>query len=284
MDEHTIMYTKSRKLILAAAITLGLASISGSAIADTMSQDITEARQESQIWTTYILSPYLRAHDLKVSVDNGTATLTGTVDENVNKQLARQIALGVSGIEKVDNQIEVQADYVSPARTSEERSFGEVVDDATITASIKSKLLWSKNTDGLKMDVDTRMGTVTLLGNADSGASKELAGRMAQNTRGVVAVDNQLVVDEAKPASKVKDEAAGHDTSEAISDTWITTKVKSTFMYSSNVDNNDISVSTKDGNVTLSGMVSSGAERALATDLAQNIRGVKSVNAKDLKF
>ncbi len=278
------MYTKSRKLILASAITLAMVSISGSTIADTMSQDVANARQESQIWTTYSLSPYLRANDLQVSVVDGKATLTGTVTEDVNKDLAKQIALGVNGIDDVDNQIKVQADYVSPARSSEERSFGEVVDDATITASVKSKLLWSKNTKGLKMDVDTHMGKVTLLGNADSGASKELAGRMALNTRGVVAVDNQLVVDKAKPAAKDKDEAAEQDTSEAIADTWITTKVKSTFMFSSNVENDDITVSTKDGNVTLSGTVSNGAEQALATELAQNVRGVKSVNSTALIF
>lgn len=278
------MYTKSRKLILASAITLALASISGSSFADTMSNDVTEARQESQIWTTYSLSPYLRANDLKVSVDNGTATLTGTVEEDVNKDLAKQIALGVNGIKNVDNQIKVEPDYVSPARTSEERSFGEVVDDASITATVKSKLLWGKNTDGMEMDVDTRMGTVTLNGSADNGASRELAGRMAENTRGVVSVDNQLVVDKAQPASNDKVEPAEGDTSEAIADTWITTKVKSTFMYSSNVENDDISVSTEDGNVTLTGMVGSGAERELATELAMNVRGVKSVNAKDLKF
>jgi len=278
------MYTKSRKFVLASAITLALASISGAAVAGAMSQDLTSARQESQIWTTYSLSPYLRANDLQVSVNEGTATLTGTVEEDVDKQLAKQIALGVGGIEKVDNQIKVDADYVSPSRLSDERSFGEVVDDATITATVKSKLLWSKNTDGLDMDVDTRMGTVTLSGSADNGASKELAGRMAENTRGVVAVDNQLVVDKAKPASKDGDEAAEHDTSEAIADTWITTKVKSTYMYSSNVENDDISVSTENGNVTLNGKVSSGAERELAIELAQNIRGVKSVNATALTF
>lgn len=278
------MYTKSRKLILASAITLALASISGSSFADTVSNDVTEARQESQIWTTYSLSPYLRANDLKVSVDNGTATLTGTVEEDVNKDLAKQIALGVNGIKEVDNQIKVEPDYVSPARTSEERSFGEVVDDASITATVKSKLLWGKNTDGMEVDVDTRMGTVTLNGSADNGASRELAGRMAENTRGVVSVDNQLVVDKAQSASNVKVEPAEGDTSEAIADTWITTKVKSTFMYSSNVENDDISVSTEDGNVTLTGMVGSGAERELATELAMNVRGVKSVNAEDLKF
>ena len=115
-------------------------------------------------------------------MDDGTATLSGTVEEDVNKELAEQIALGVSGIKTVDNQIAVEADYVPPARTSQERSFGEVVDDATITATVKSKLLWSKNTDGLEMDVDTRMGKVRLTGAAGSDAARELAGSMAANT------------------------------------------------------------------------------------------------------
>ncbi len=217
-------------------------------------------------------------------MDAGTATLSGTVEEDVNKELAQQIALGVSGIKTVDNQILVKADYVPSARESQERSFGEVVDDATITATVKSKLLWSKNTDGLEIDVDTRMGKVTLQGSAENGAAKELAGRMAKNTRGVVSVNNQLVVEASKPKSKVADVDSEHDTSQEIADTWITTKVKSTYMYSSNVENDNISVSTTDGNVTLSGKVSSGAERELATELAQNIRGVKSVNATALTF
>ena len=278
------MYTSSRKLVLASAITLALVSISGAVVADPPSQDVVEARQESQISTSYSLSPYLRADDIQVSVDAGTATLSGTVEESVDKELADQIALGVTGIKTVDNQIIVKADYVPPTRTSQERSFGEVVDDATITATVKSKLLWSKNTDGLDIDVDTRMGKVTLHGAAENGASKELAGRMAKNTRGVVSVDNQLVVGTSKPKSKAADVDSEQDTSQEISDTWITTKVKSTFMYSSNVDNDDISVSTKDGSVTLSGKVSSGAERELAIELAQNVRGVKSVNATALTF
>jgi len=278
------MYTKSRKLVLASAISLALASISGLTIADTMSPDVTSARQESQISTTYSLSPYLRANDLKVSVNEGTATLSGTVEEDVYKELAKQIALGVSGIENVDNQIKVEADYVAPARTSRERSFGEVVNDATITATVKSKLLWSKNTEGLKIDVDTLMGKVTLLGAAENGAAKELAGRMARNTRGVVAVDNQLVVDESKPISTDEKVAPVRNTTQVIADSWITTKVKSTYIYSRNVESGDISVSTKDGNVTLTGKVGSAAERALAIELAQNIRGVKNVNATDLIF
>ena len=280
------MNTQFKKLVLAASIALATASISGIAVTDTTSQNIIEARQESQIWTTYALSPYLRAQDLKVSVHGGKATLTGIVDESVNKDLAKEIALGVEGVKEVDNLIVVQADYVAPASSSS-RTFGDVMDDSAITTAIKSKLAWSKNTDGLSTNVVTKAGRVTLQGTANSAAVKDLTGRMALNTRGVVAVDNQLVVN-ASPtmAETAKDGAkdAAKETQQEIKDSWITTKVKSTLLYSRNVDGSSIEVNTKGGIVTLNGKLNSGAERALAIELADNIRGVKSVDAKGLTF
>jgi len=269
-----------RKTVFASSIALAMAAMSGTVAADTMSQNVTEARQETQIWTTYALSPYLRASDLKVSVHGSKATLTGTVEEGVSKDLAKQIALGVGGISEVDNQIMVQPDYV-PVRPAD-RSYGEVVDDATITAAVKSKLLWSKHTDGLTADVDTKRGRVTLQGSADSAAERELATRLALNTRGVMSVDNQLMVKNAKPTVAESARAAGKEARKDVSDSWITTKVKSTYLYSSNVDGSDITVSTKSGIVTLSGKVDSGAERALAIEFARNVHGVKNVHAKGL--
>lgn len=276
------MSTQFRQLTIAAGIALAIAAANSPVVADTVSQDVTEARQETQIWTTYALSPYLRANDLKVSVDNGKATLTGTVDEDVNKDLAKEIALGVKGVTSVDNQILVKPDYAPPARAAD-RSYGEVIDDATITAAIKSKLLWSKHTDGLSTEVNTTMGKVTLKGTADSAAAKDLAERLALDTRGVVAVNNQVVVKGgAKPSVAETTKGAATEVSKDISDAWITTKVKSTLMYSSNVEGSAITVDTKGGVVTLKGAVDSASERALAIELAENVRGVKSVDAKGL--
>jgi len=274
------VYRQFHKLILASGAVMAMVPMAG-AVAGDASQDVTEARQETQIWTTYALSPYLRASDLKVSVERGKATLTGTVEEDVSKDLAKQIALGVDGIKSVDNQIVVKADYTPPARSSS-RTFGEVIDDATITTKVKSKLIWSKHTDAMTTDVDTKSGRVTLQGTADSGADKALAGRLAANTRGVVSVDNELMVEDEKPTMADKAKKSERKAERAVADSWITTKVKSTFMYSSNVDGSDISVSTSHGVVTLSGKVDSGAERALAIDLAKNVRGVKSVHSRGL--
>lgn len=277
------MHAHFRKHIMTSALVLVLVCSSGLAAAGTVSQEVTDARQETQIWTTYALSPYLRANNLSVAVQNSKATLTGTVEEDVSKELAAEIALGVSGIKEVDNRIVVQPDYV-PAKPSSDRSYGEVVDDAVITSAVKSKLAWSKNTDGLNAKVDTKFGRVLLRGTADSAASKELAGSLAINTRGVASVDNQLAVTPVKPTAIQNAKTSANKAGQEIADSWITTKVKSTFLYSSNVSGSDITVNTNQGVVTLSGKLKSGAERALAIELAQNVRGVRSVQARGLRF
>ena len=245
-------------------------------------QEILDARQETQIWTTYALSPHLRANDLKVSVHDGKATITGNVDEEVSKDLAREIALGVNGIKEVDNQIKVQLD-ANPKRSS---NYGETVDDITITAAVKSKLFWSKYVY-LATKVETKNGNVSLSGTVDSKEARDVAGRLAANTRGVTNVKNQIAVkdkedDKSNAGAKVKNVAA--ETGKVVEDAWITAKVKSNFLYSSNVSGSAIDVTTNAGVVSLKGGVSSGAERALAVELAENVRGVKSVDAKGLTF
>ena len=286
------MYSSIRNVTRKATLMSGLilavmasgnvfaASSTAASATSSVSKEITEARQESQIWTTYALSPYLRANDLQVTVDDGKAIITGVVEEDIHKELAKEIALGVKGIKDVDNRIDVKADYVAKA----EPGYGEAVDDATITAAVKSKLVWSKYTSGLSTKVTTKNGKVVLSGTADTADSKELAARLAANTKGVRSVTNNLTIEAAKPGVADSGKKAANDAGNAISDAWITTKVKSTFFYSSNVDGGDIDVATVNGVVTLKGKTHSGAEKALAVEHAQNVRGVKSVDAKALTF
>jgi hyperosmotically inducible protein len=268
------MFKQSRNTILAMAIATAIAGTNIAFAGSKPSQEVVEARQESQIWTTYALSPYLRANDLKVTVHEGKATLSGNVAEDVSKDLAKQIALGVDGIKSVDNQIAVISNYTAPVKSGD-RAFGDVVDDATITSAVKSKLLWSRHADGLMANVDTKRGKVVLSGTANTVEAKEAAGKLATHTQGVRAVNNQLIVG-ADKTGVTKNAATD------VEDGWITTKVKSTFMYSNNVNGSDIAVSTNDGIVKLTGKMDNGAERALAIELARNVRGVKSVDSSAL--
>ncbi len=70
---------------------------------------------------------------------------------------------------------------------------------------------------------------------------------------------------------------------DVVSDSWITSKVKSVFLANTNIGGLDIKVETVDGVVALSGEVPTSAERDLAIAKAKEIKGVKGVAADGLK-
>jgi hyperosmotically inducible protein len=74
------------------------------------------------------------------------------------------------------------------------KSAGENVDDASITASVKSKLAAEKVATLTKVDVDTNKGTVYLTGNVENAAVKARATDLARQVAGVRAVVNNLQV------------------------------------------------------------------------------------------
>jgi len=244
-----------------------------------LSGQLSEARQEGSIWMAFALNRHLSPFKIDVDVENGSALLTGSVETAVERDLAEQIALGIEGVNKVDNQLQVDP-QIEP-RVSSEPTLAQRFDDATLVATVKSKLLWNRNTEGLDIKVTSENGVVTLTGSAQSAAAKELAGRLAGNTEGVREVHNQLSVS-ADETSAAKAQNVVTDAGAAISDAWITSKVKSSLLYNRNIDGLNISVATKGGQVTLAGSVQSEAEKQLAIETARNVRGVRAVDAADL--
>ncbi len=71
---------------------------------------------------------------------------------------------------------------------------GQAIDDASITTTIKGKYLVDDTLKGMDISVDTVQGVVTLTGQVQSDTAKELATQIAQNTEGVMRVDNQITV------------------------------------------------------------------------------------------
>jgi hyperosmotically inducible protein len=74
------------------------------------------------------------------------------------------------------------------------KSAGTNLDDATITASVKSKLVADKATNLTRVDVDTNNGTVYLNGTVDSAEQKTRAEQLAWQAQGVKSVVNNLQV------------------------------------------------------------------------------------------
>lgn len=265
---------------LATALVLALAASAPALAADkTLEQAVAEARLEGQIGTAFLLNRHLNPFEISVDVEGDTAILTGEVDESIDRELAERVALNAKGIKRVDNKITMDGDAPRRARDTadNDRDFDEAIEDASVTAAVKSRLLWNDTTDGLDIGVDTMGGKVTLTGNATTQAEKDLATRLASRTDGVRSVDNRI---EIKPSDGGV--PSGDQAGEAIADSWITTKVKSSLLMSNDVDGLDLTVETKDGVVTLGGAASSAAERDLAVEIAKDIKGVKSVDASSV--
>lgn len=261
-----------KALGLATVLALGSVSIGDQAQAADRGSD---AWKEARIWTTFTLNQHLNPFELDVDVSGSTAVLSGTVQSDVSRDLAVEVARSVDGIESVDSRIVVDPSLETERDTDHEgeRSFGERVSDATTAAAIKSQLLWNAHTDGLQVDVDVKHGIAILEGTADSDATRELAARIAGNTDGVNEVVNRLELDR-------ESESNGKDLSGVVSDSWVATKVKSVLIWNREVPAHSIDVEVDNGVVTLHGEVDNDAQAELAVELADDLRGVRDVHSE----
>ena len=85
----------------------------------------------------------------------------------------------------------------------------------------------------------------------------------------------------AQPAAAAGDQSSS--AGEAVSDAWITTKVKSELATTKGVKSMDVSVDTKDGVVTLTGVLATDVDVKKAIAAAKSVKGVKDVDASGLK-
>jgi osmotically-inducible protein OsmY len=271
-----------KRLRLAGVIAglIGLASMGTMAAPANLDQQLQAARQEGSIWTALALNRQLNGFEFGVEVVEGTATLTGTVEDEVDRKLAEQVALNTRGIDKVDNRLALNPDLVE--HVNQRQQFAQHLEDATLTAIIKSKLLWNTSTQALDIVVTTADGVVTLKGQAQTADAKQLAGTLATNTDGVYQVNNLISLGAADTAT-TRAETQAKKTEEALSDTWVTSKIKASLLLNRDLDGLSIDVETRTGMVSLKGDVASSEQKTLAVEVARNIRGVRGVDADLLK-
>jgi hyperosmotically inducible protein len=98
---------------------------------------------------------------------------------------------------KIDQAMEKMGQKVDQTaeRAREQASrAGQAIDDTAITAAVKAGILAEPGLKVLKIDVDTRDGTVMLTGSADSQQNVERATQIAHSVEGVKLVDNRIAV------------------------------------------------------------------------------------------
>ncbi|MBD3332909.1 BON domain-containing protein, partial [candidate division GN15 bacterium] len=130
--------------------------------------------------------PRVASFDVEVSVNNGVVTLSGVVDNLKAKRAASQVASNTVGVWTVKNQMSVR-----PA---------EPMTDAMVAADVRQALLRDPYVNRYDIDVTVDNGIAYLNGDVDTFFEKAQADDVAAQVNGVVAVENNLdVQDEAEP-------------------------------------------------------------------------------------
>ncbi|MBA3003786.1 MAG: BON domain-containing protein [Desulfurivibrio sp.] len=236
--------------LLVAAMAMG--SIDSSVQSKNM-----DARIETSARQSYVFKTYLQGDDILIVSKDGAVTLTGTVAEHFHKSLAQETVAGLPGVKSVDNRLEAKGALASAHS------------DAWLRDKVKITLLFHRSVSAGTTEVDVKNGIVTLRGVATSDAQKELTTEYAKDVEGVKEVNNEMTV--TKPTKKAR------TVGEKIDDASITAQVKMMLLSHRSTSALNTTVETKRGVVTLYGKASNAAELSLASKLASDVNGVKSV-------
>jgi osmotically-inducible protein OsmY len=184
-------------LLGAAVVALLVMSAKARADSSTFTGAAKDAWLTGKIEAAFVLNAHLNPFAINTDVENGVVHLTGTVRDDIDRDLAVELVKGLDGVVEVKSDIKLDRATAerTMAQASTKRDFGSWVDDATTTAMVKSKLIGNSNIAAAKIDVDTLDDVVTLSGRVGSGKEKELAQQIAENVSDVKDVKNNLVVD-----------------------------------------------------------------------------------------
>lgn len=189
--------------------------------------------------------PSVDSSKIGVTAENGIVTLTGHVANYSEKLSAERIAKRVASVDAVANDIEVKLEGHR--------------DDGDIAAAALDALRWNVSLPKDRVTVTVAQGWLTLEGELEWDFQRRAAFDAVRNLRGVRGVTDKIAIVPRVNASDVKD------------------KIEAALRRNAELDAKNISVETKEGNVTLRGTVRSWVEREDAVEAAWAAPGVRSV-------
>jgi osmotically-inducible protein OsmY len=142
-----------------------------------------------KVKTALLFHRHVSASGTSVYVKDGVVTLQGVAGSMAEKELTTEYAQDVDNVKQVQNDMTIAT---TPANASE--TTGDKIDDASITAQVKSALLSHHSTSALHTTVATMDGVVTVGGVAKSEAEKSLVTKLATDIDGVNSVINNMTI------------------------------------------------------------------------------------------
>ncbi len=154
------------------------------------------AKSDSGITTSIksqlISDDLVRARNIDVDTEDRVVTLSGEVRSPDEEAQALHLARVTQGVADVVDNLDVVPE------PSQAASFDSAFVDARTTTEVKAKLLADSDVAGLRVDVDTTDGVVTLTGTVGSTAARQKAIDLARQVPGVTQVTDQLKVAPAR--------------------------------------------------------------------------------------
>jgi osmotically-inducible protein OsmY len=218
----------------------------------------TDDKIESSFKQTYVYKTYLKDDSISTDAKNGVVTLTGTVAEDSHKTLAQETVANLPGVTRVDDKLMTKAEAAAANA------------DTWIGRKVSLTLLFHRNVNARKTNVEVKDGVVTLKGVASSTAQMELTAEYAKDIEGVKEVKNEMTV---AATAEPTERTAG----EKIDDASIIAQVKTALSNHRSTQDIKIKIGARNGEVTLTGIAKNPAEKSLVTKLVSDIQGVTTV-------
>jgi len=136
----------------------------------------------------------VKAYQIDVDTKDRVVSLSGTVETQVAKEQAVKVARETSGVVSVMDNLTINTTVPTTGVGEAAGRAGEILGDARMTSAVKTKLLADASVGGLKIDVDTKDGIVTLNGTVRSEAEQTQALKLARETDGVKQVVDRLTL------------------------------------------------------------------------------------------
>jgi osmotically-inducible protein OsmY len=205
-----------------------------------MNHELERSVRDELLW-----DPMIDSDAIAVSTaDDGTVTLRGTVGSYLDKSIAASDAKRVFGVTAVDNELDVK---LATYRDDDELR-GEILQALMLNSLVPSTI-----------DATVDEGFVTLTGTADWQFQRDEAEDVASSIVGVLDVDDDVTLTRKPSAIGISDSIAA------------------AFKRNAGIDADNLTVTTSDGTVTLSGDVRSWAEHDSALAAAWAAPGVTNV-------
>lgn len=235
----------------------------------------TDENLEASARGAYVFRTLLAGEGLTMEVSNGMVTLRGNVGIALQRELAEEAVAALPGVKSIDNQIVVKTAPPDAA-------------DQLLALRVKTVLGLHQSGRAHAARLEAKEGVVTLKGEAESDAQRTLAAEHAGDVEGVVEVRNELTLPQAKaadaaaakPATAPNGQAPASGVVEAareVDDPSVVAQVRMALRAHRSTRSLKPGVASREGVVTLSGHVSSTAERDLVSRLCSDILGVRRV-------